>query len=199
VTIRTHNLLALVWWGLPVTVILARLVRWAAPMIAAHLPAGGPVRLGDYGVLGAVRHRWHITVISALLGSFSHLAWDAFTHPGYFSPLRHEVWPGTPWWGLLSNASDIAGFVFATILLIHIGRTGLLRKWHGPPSRATARPVAFWSMVALVLGAGMTLLSVHPTQWFAAQAIRTMLIIGLALLAGAAGARLAAQRSRMVA
>ena len=90
------------------------------------------------------------------------------------------------------------GFVATTTLLIHIGRAGLLRRWHGPPRRVTARPVAFWSAVALVLGAGMTLLSAHPTPWFAAQAIRAMLIIGLALMAGVAAAGLAARRSQLI-
>jgi hypothetical protein len=195
-TIRTHNLPAL-WWALPVTLLLTRLVRWAAPPIAAHLPARGPLRLADYAVLGSVRHPWHVTVLSALLGSLSHLLWDAFTHPGYISAVRAEVWPGKPWWGLLSDASNLTGFAAGALLLIHLGRAGLLREWHGPPPRTRSCPAVFWLAGAATFGAGLTVLLVHPTSWFAAQAIRIMLIVGLAFLVGAAAARLAAQRRQM--
>jgi hypothetical protein len=187
-TVRTHNLLALLWWSLPVTLVLVRLVRWAAPVVAAHLPGAGPLRLRDYGVLGAVRHRWYVTVGSALLGAFSHLAWDAVTHPGYLTSLQREIWPGTPWWGLLSDASNLAGFVAGTLLIVHIGRRGLLRQWHGLPPRTRPRPVTFWSAVAVALGTGLTLVVVYPVDWGAGQAIRVLLIVGLALLFGAATA-----------
>jgi hypothetical protein len=195
--IHTHNLPALLWWALPVTLLLTRLVRWAAPPIAAHLPARGPLRLADYAVLGSVRHPWRVTVLSALLGSLSHLLWDAVTHPGYLPALRAEVWPGKPWWGLFSDVSDLTGFAAGTLLLLHLGRTGLLREWHGPPPRTRSSPAAFWLAGAATFGIGLTVLLVHPTSWFAAQAIRIMLIAGLALLAGAAAARLAAQRGQM--
>jgi hypothetical protein len=189
-TVRTHNMLALLWWGLPVTLVVGRLIRWAAPVIAAHLPGAGPLRLRDYGVLSIVRHPWYVTVFSALLGSFSHLAWDSFTHPGYFAPLQREVWPGTPWWSLFCDASNLAGFAVGTLLLVHIGRNGLLRQWHGPPPPRRPQPIAFWSAVAVALGSGLTLVGTHPVDWAAGQAIRVMLIAGLALLCGAATARL---------
>ncbi len=188
-TVRTHNLLALVWWSLPVTLIAAWLARWAAPAIAAHLPGGGPLRLRDYGVLGVVRHPWYVTVVSALLGAFSHLAWDALTHPGYVAPLRREVWPGTPWWSLFSDASNLAGFVVGTLLLVHIGRAGLLRHWHGPPPPTRPQPVVFWSAVAVAFGTGLTLVVARPVDWVAGQAIRVMVLAGLALLCGAVTAK----------
>jgi hypothetical protein len=46
----------------------------------------------------------------------------------------------------------------------------------------------------MTLGVGLTLVVVHPVDWVAGQAIRVMLIGGLALLCGAATARLASQR-----
>jgi hypothetical protein len=186
-TLRTHNLPALVWWSLPVTLVAVWLIRRAAPVIAAHLPGGGPLRLRDYGALGAVRHPWYVTVISALLGAFSHLAWDSVTHPGYFAALRQEAWPGTPWWGPLSDASNLLGFAAGGLLLVQIGRTGLLRRWHGPPPPVRVRPLAFWSAAAVALGTGLMLaVVVLPLDWVAGQAIRIMLIAGSALLCGAA-------------
>ncbi|MET0419275.1 MAG: DUF4184 family protein [Actinoplanes sp.] len=184
-TLLTHNLLALLWWSLPVTLVAARLVRWAAPAVAANLPDGGPLRLRDYGVLGSVRHRWYVTVSSALLGSFSHLAWDTFTHPGYVPLLQREILPGMPWWGLLSDLSNLAGFVAGTLLVFHIGRNRLLLRWHGSPPPVRRQPLIFWSAVGVALGTGLALAVVHPVDWGAGQAIRVMLIVGLALMCGA--------------
>ena len=193
-TVRTHNMLALLWWSLPVTLVAVRLVRWAAPVIAAHLPGGGPLGLRDYGVLNIVRHPWYVTVCSAWLGSFSHLAWDWVTHPGYFTSLQGQAWSGTPWWSLFCDASNLVGFTGGTFLVVHIGRTSLLRRWHGPPPRTTPRPFTFWSTVVVALGIGLTLVVVYPVDWMAAQAIRVLLVAGLALLCGAATARLASRR-----
>jgi Domain of unknown function (DUF4184) len=193
-TLRTHNMPALLWWSLPVTLVAIRLVRWAAPVIAAHLPGGGPLRLRDYGVLGLVGHPWYVTVFSALLGSFSHVAWDSFTHPGYFASIRQEAWSGTPWWSLFSDASNLVGFAAGTLLLVRIGRDSLLQRWHGPPPRTRPQPFMFWPAVAVAFGSGLTLVVVHPVDWVAGQAIRVMLIAGLALLCGAAAARLASRR-----
>ncbi|MET0414824.1 MAG: DUF4184 family protein [Actinoplanes sp.] len=194
-TLLTHNLLALLWWSLPVTLVAVRLVRWAAPAVAAHLPGGGPLRLRDYGILGSVRHPWYVTVSSALLGSFSHIAWDAFTHPGYVRALQHEILPSMPWWGLLSDLSNLVGFVAGTLLFVQIGHQSLLRQWHGQPPPAVRRqPFIFWPAVAVALGGGLTLALMHPADWGAGQAIRIMLLTALSLLCGAAATRLASRQ-----
>lgn len=202
VTIRSHGWHALLWWTMPLTLIAVRLVRWAAPTIAAHLPAGGPLALRDYGALATVRHRWYVTATSALVGGFSHVAWDAFTHPAVdggrvvFPALHQHVLPGMPWWELLSTASDLVGFTGGTVLVLSLGSARLVRRWHGPPPPVTPRPIPFWTAVAVVLAIGLALLPVQPVQLFAAQAVRTMLIAGAALLSGAAAARLSRSRRR---
>jgi hypothetical protein len=187
-------MLALFWWGMPVTLVAVRLCRWAAPLVAAHLPGAGPLRLRDYGVLGMVRHPWYVTVFSALLGSFSHIAWDWFTHPGYVASLQREAWSGTPWWSLFCDASNFVGFAAGTLLVVQIGRAGLLRRWHGPPPRTRPQPFTFWSAVVVAFGSGLALVVVHPVDWVAGQAIRVLLVAGLALLCGAATARWASRR-----
>src|SRR4051812_5174416 len=80
-TIHSHAWHAPLWWGVPVTLLGVRVLRWMAPTVAVHLPEGGPFALREYGTLGPVRHRWWITVLSAVLGAVSHIGWDAFTHP----------------------------------------------------------------------------------------------------------------------
>ena len=188
--LRTHNLLAVLWWGVPVTLVVTGLVRWAAPVVAAHLPGGGRLRLGDYGVLGAVRHPWAVTVVSAAIGAFSHVAWDSVTHATFFPVLRREVWPGMPWWGLFSDASNIAGFVAGAMIVVHLGRSGLIRRWHGPPPEVARRPVVFWAVVVAVLLAGLTTMLAFPVDWYTGTAIRALLIGGLALVGGAAAGRI---------
>jgi hypothetical protein len=94
-----------------------------------------------------------------------------------------------PWWDLLSTVSDLAGFIAGVCLFVHIGRRQLLRRWHGPATLTVPRPATFWSAVALVLTIGLALLPMQPVQLFPAQAVRAMLIVGLALLAGAAAVR----------
>lgn len=198
VTIRSHTWPAAVWWAVPVALIGVRLIRWSAPTVAAHLPHGGRLALRDYGALGAVRHPWWITVVSAIIGALSHIAWDALTHPTMtdgavpFPALREEAVAGLPWWQLLSLASDGFGFVAGAALAVHIGQRRLIRTWHGPAPAVATNPPLFWMAAAAVLGAGLAALPWMPVTWFHDQAVRTMLICGAALLAGTAAVRLAA-------
>jgi hypothetical protein len=93
-----------------VTVALGRIVRWAPPCVAVHLPGS----LQDYGVLGRAWPRWWITVTSALLGAATHVFWDGFTHPpkgGWFvrsHPAMTHVGPlGLPWWSFTRYVSSV--------------------------------------------------------------------------------------------
>jgi hypothetical protein len=97
----------------------------------------------------------------------------------------HEVRPGLPLWYLLSTVSDLVGFILAVVLIVHIGRRRLVRRWHGAPPPAVPRPLPFWSAVGLVLLVGLVWLPVQPVRFFLVQAIQAMLIGGIALLAGA--------------
>ncbi|WP_144125658.1 DUF4184 family protein [Catellatospora sichuanensis] len=193
VTIHSHAWHAPLWWALPLTVVGTRLVRWAAPTIAAHLPAGGPLALRDYGVLGLARHRRRVTATSALIGAGSHIGWDAFTHPTVdggrviFPLLHRQAWPAMPWWEFLSAASNLVGFAAAIALLVHVGRTRLLRRWYGQgPPTAAPRPIPFWSVVTLVFALGLASLPLHPVRLIGDQAVRVILFAALALFAGAA-------------
>jgi hypothetical protein len=189
-TIHSHAWHAPLWWALPLSLVGARLVRWAAPAIAAHLPAAGPLALRDYGVLGAVRHSWPVTAVSALLGAITHIVWDAFTHPVPFPWLHHRSLFGLPLWDLLSMLSNVVGFVAGLALALHIGRRRLLIVWHGLPRPMPRRPAYFWSVAGGVAALGVALLPVQPARLPQDQAIRVLLIACLAPVAGAAAVRL---------
>jgi hypothetical protein len=196
VTIHSHALSAAVWWAVPVTLVGAWLIRWAAPTVAAHLPAGRHLALRDYGALGAVRHRWWVTVWSAALGALSHLVWDAFTHPTadrgrVLHPwLTHVAVAGQPWWVVLWLASDAFGLVAGIALMLHIGRYRLVRTWHGEPPAVPTNPARFWTTAGAVLALGGVALAFQPVGVFHDQAVRAMLVAGAALLVGTAAVRL---------
>jgi hypothetical protein len=186
VTVYSHAWHSPLWWSVPLTLVLTPLVRWAAAPVAAHLPHGGPLALRDYGALPRARHRWWVTAWSALLGAVSHLLWDAVTHPildGTF--LLTDALPGWPWWLVLSRGSDLIGFATAAWLVVHIGRSRLLRRWHGAPVPVRRRPARFWTATAVTTAAGTALLTLQPTLPFHSQAIRALYVVSVGLLAGA--------------
>jgi hypothetical protein len=194
-----HSVPGLFWWCLPVTALLTWLIRRAAPRVAAHLPGRGPLRLRDYGAVGAVRHGWHVTLGSALIGAASHLLWDGFTHSPQTNGWAVALMPalaapvaGVPWYRLLQHASSLVGAAVAIGALARIGRRRLIFQWYGPPPPVVRRPRLFWATAAAVL-AGYPLtwpLLTHLYQPHV-QGARLLCFAGCALLAGAAASALA--------
>lgn len=190
VTIHSHAWHAPLWWAAPLTLVLAPLARWTAGPVAAHLPPGGPFALRDYGALPNSRHRWWVTAWSAVVGAVTHIMWDAVTHPtvdgGHviFPALLTEAVAGRPWWIVISRLSDLVGFVAGTLLALHIGRSRLIRTWHGEPKAVKRHPKAFWATAAAVAAAGFALLPLQPVTLFHDQAVRAFIVVCLALLAG---------------
>jgi len=141
------------WLGstalIPLGLVLAWLVRWAAPTVAAHLPTARPLALRDYGVLGLTRPRWWITLSSVWIGVLSHLLTDHVTHAsltgtGLGVPaLRAEVLPGAPWWVVLHLAATALGGAAWLATTVHMGRNRLLVRWHGPAPEVPVRPRLF--------------------------------------------------------
>src|SRR5205814_3698742 len=78
----SHSLPGQLYYCLPLTLALVFAINRTAPVIAAHLPDAGPLHLRDMRALGAPMNvrAWLIAAASALIGSFSHIALDAFTH-----------------------------------------------------------------------------------------------------------------------
>lgn len=146
----------------------AWLVRRAVPTVAAHLPARpGWQALPDYGVLGRVRHRWYVSVWSALAGATSHVVWDGFTH----SPAAGHGWgvrllpvlatraaDGWPWWLVAQQVSTVLGALVALVAAVVIGRRRLLPAWHGPAPAVPRTPWVFWPVAAAVA-------ALYPLTW----------------------------------
>jgi hypothetical protein len=154
---------------LPVTLSLYWLVtRVIAVPLAAHLPAGGMFRLHDYALVArqptGIRH-WLIVCASALIGSSSHLLLDRFTggwstsyQPAEGSWPPADLLPSNAAWTIAQFAIWIGLGAVTIVLLGHIGKQGLLRRWasiadHGPVDVEPAvrpRPFVFWFPIALL-------------------------------------------------
>ena len=205
VDVRSHAWHALFWFDTPLTWLLAVLVRRAAPYVVAHLPNAGPLGLGDYGVLAAVRHPAAVTAYSAFLGALSHQLWDTVTHPyvligdpflgpGTHLPGMHVVaFAGLPWWRVVQLASELVGVTVVAAAAIHIGRTGRLREWHGPAPTVSRRPRVFWP-VAVVVGAVLAgiALALPRNDLVNVAGSRALIALTVALLAAAAAVRFSA-------
>jgi hypothetical protein len=209
ITISSHTWHSLFWFNVPVTIVIAVLVRRAAPHVAIHLPAGGALALRDYGVLAAVRHPLGVTALSALLGAFSHQVWDSITHPyilmaqpflgsdTYLPAMHRTAVGGLPWWRVIQIVSEVVGAAVAAAVAVHIGRRRLLVAWHGPARPVARRPALFWPVVG---GVGAALLVVGvllPGAFIGPNVIGTRVLGAgaLGLFAGAAATALAARRS----
>jgi hypothetical protein len=121
-----HGWWALVWFCVPVTVIGSYLTRWAAPVVAACLPDGGPFHWRDYGVIGRSWYPWAVTAGCAWFGALTHRIWDTFTHGSIdatgqpIAALNDIAFAGLPWWHLLQYASTLLGAVAVAAMALHI-------------------------------------------------------------------------------
>lgn len=186
---QTHTWLSLIWWTLPVTVVLASFVRLVAPVVAVHLP--DRLALRDYGVLGDYRPRLLVTAYSALVGGATHIFWDGFTHgDGWFVRLvPASSSDALPWWKIAQYASTAAGGLIAVGLFIYIGRKRLVREWHGPPPERPRHLVAFWSVASVMAMVGVTATLANP-QGPHVQGVRLLWTAAVALSLGAATAKI---------
>lgn len=183
----THTPAALLWWCLPAALGYAWLVRRSIAPIAAQLPGG----LRAYGGIARVRHRWWITVTSALIGAATHIiGWDFLTHTdgwlhGLFGVDFYAA-TGVHWWTVSDLASTLVGGVVAVALGVRIGRRADFRDDAGPVA-PPVRPRVFWAVAAATLAAGCAVLPLLPAATFlAATGVRLLHLGAAALLLAAA-------------
>ena len=106
---QSHGVLAL-WFGVP-----AGLVVYAAfhlifkqPMLALA-PRGLAGRLAVWSAPGLPAAPWLSVLVSLLLGVLTHVAWDGFTHEGYFHFVEARLSFGVYLHQVLQHASTLAG------------------------------------------------------------------------------------------
>lgn len=72
-------------------------------------------RLAPWTTPGLPRARWHRVLLSLLAGIATHLAWDGFTHAGYFPILDARVAGGPYLHQVLQHASTLLGTAFLAV------------------------------------------------------------------------------------
>lgn len=174
---EAHAVSTQLWLVAPLTVLLTILTkRVIAGVLGPHLPDGGRFRLRDYGRLSAwtvprTPQRWAVLVVSALIGCYSHLVLDSFTHNwGYAAGLLGIT--GVEAFSLslgiasrtiylvdlLQLGGSIVGVVIAVVLLRTIGDRRLLASSYPAadglePTRESRRTL--WFVTAAVTVAGL--------------------------------------------
>ena len=164
----THSVAGQLAWCLPFTVAMFALVRHViAGPLGRYLPDLGPFHLGDYAALAASpndRVRWPVVVVSALIGSFSHIGWDLLTHQPGWPPVSVTVAGHTVLgMDLMQYASSALGMVATVAMLYHVGRSRLVLHWRRRqqavrierPSAASA--ALRWLGLALVVAVSIVL------------------------------------------
>ena len=202
VDIRSHAWHALLWFNLPLTLVVTALIRPAAPYVVAHLPLGDRPAMRDYGVLASVRHPVAVTACSALLAALSHQLWDSVTHPyllighpfygsdTYLPAMHATAFAGLPWWRVIHLGSELVGCVVSVAVAVHIGRRRLLVDWHGPAPIAPRRPIVFWSVATTVGAALVAAAAALPrNDLINVAGSRLLIAITVAILVAAAAVR----------
>ena len=158
-SVDAHGVGPQFWLCLPVTLVLTWIVkRHVAGPVALHLPDLGPFHLRDFARLSRwapprTLRSWAVLVASALIGSFSHIGLDSFTH-GFGWVVEHVDALRSPLFVLPSRLGGRTVFVFdllqvggtvvggaITVWCLHvIGTRRLLIEWYPDAPVLTPTP-----------------------------------------------------------
>ncbi|MEJ7811085.1 MAG: DUF4184 family protein [Gemmatimonadaceae bacterium] len=191
---------------LPITLVVTWLItRVVARALGPALPDLGDLHLRDYQLAGAradTAWYWAAAVWSALIGSFSHLWWDGFTHDYGAGVQRFEILQRSLGsvggytlyiYKILQHSSTILGAALTLLALLAIGRRRSLVRWaslradtalpHAAP--AESRRFWGWCMVAALAsaGAGAALaggVAPWPSPWWWVAASFRAVVFGFA-------------------
>nr|WP_240773468.1 DUF4184 family protein [Pontibacter sp. SGAir0037] len=174
----SHTWQSIFYFNLPLGLLLAFLFhRVVRDVLVENLPAFLRVRLRGLGP-GSwhtyFRQRYAIVVGSVLVGSATHIAWDAFTHldgrgTKLFPVLLKKVTIGGHGWelfNLLQLGSSVAGLLLVFLALVRLpkaeGRKGVKNG-----------SILYWSMFTFVaaLAASLRVCSGYPLQTLSNLAI----------------------------
>ncbi|WP_178379750.1 DUF4184 family protein [Cryptosporangium aurantiacum] len=92
---NAHNTRGVLLLCVPASAVAAVVARRLAPVAADYLPEFPGLPLRRLALLGERRPPMAVTVLSALLGAWSHVAWDSFTHDGRWGA-RRVRWLAAP-------------------------------------------------------------------------------------------------------
>jgi hypothetical protein len=211
--VDAHAVVPQLWYCLPLTLVATIVCkRVVAGPLGAHLPDAGTFHLRDFARLSAWRiprsfRGWATMVVSALIGSFSHIALDSVTHSYGFVTNRVDFLQQSlftiPYHGghviavfdLLQVGLSILGALITIWCLKLIGTRRLVRTWYphavvGQPTVASRRCVIGGTVAGAVLGlvVGVATMHIGPIH------VGFFRVVDLTFVGLAAGCALAASR-----
>lgn len=175
--------------SLPIVVVTAGLLWWAvrypleAPLralapawVAERIPKRQPV--SDYWVLSGM-----LVLAALILGSLSHIVWDAFTHRDAWGlsliPELNSMVRGRPAYSWLQDLSSIGGMAVLTAWFLWQPRSH-----NTPPARAALGALRALMWVGIVLAAGVGLAWGLATDGTTSRMISVGIRAGSGLAAG---------------
>ena len=153
--VHGHSISGIFYFDLPLTIILAFAFHlFVRDALIMNLPELLKKRLNQYVGLdwiSWVKKKGHVLLYSAIIGIFSHLFWDAFTHTnGYFVERLAFLQGSTQVFGVWIKVADLAQListVFGGIFIL------LVLVW--PEKREVSlnvlrRKITYWIFVFLI-------------------------------------------------
>ncbi|MFG1923991.1 DUF4184 family protein [Cryptosporangium sp. NPDC048952] len=177
--VNAHNTRGVLLLCVPASVVAAVAARRLA-FAASYLPEFPGMPLRRLALLDSRRPSPVVTVLSALAGAWSHVAWDSFTHDGRWGA-RHVPWlagrhhvGGRPVSGavLAQHTSTVVGGVVGLVLLSRVLRE--VPDWVDtkPPGWSRQRPAAAATATAGAARATAGTVRAAPTTAELARAAR---------------------------
>ncbi|SIT92044.1 DUF4184 family protein [Pontibacter indicus] len=113
-----HTLAGLLHFNLPVALVIASIFQFIVRRPAIdHLPdwfKSRALAVPQFNWLDYLKERWAVFAFSAILGAFTHILWDSFTHEsGYFV----QVWP------VLASMVNVMGHEIMLCRILQHGST----------------------------------------------------------------------------
>jgi hypothetical protein len=150
----SHTLAGLFYFDIPVTFLLSWVfIRFVRTNLFANLPVLFQRKfqpIMELDVRRVLVDRWFVFLVSALLGSLSHLFWDGFTHNNTFFVRHLSFYDGAyipyegvkyPLWYALQHISSAIGL---TIVMIYVLQLPAL------PGAVRKPMLAYWTVVAVI-------------------------------------------------
>lgn len=154
--VHGHSISGLFYFDLPLTILLAfafhLFVRDALIMNLPELLKKRLVQFVGLDWISWVKKKWYVLVYSALIGVFSHIFWDAFTHTnGYF--VRHIPFlqGSTEVFGVWIKIADLAQMlstIFGGIFIL------LVLVWpmkQEVSNNVLRRKITYWILVGTIM------------------------------------------------
>ncbi len=153
-SIYSHSLIGLLWFDLPLTILLAfifhNVVRNTFVRNLPNFLTSRLIAFNEFDWNSYFKRNFIIVVISALIGAFSHIAWDSFTHEDGFAVEKITF---------LSSSVSVAGKDFPVFKLLQHGSTvigALVIVWailslpKQEPKVAAVQPGRYWVIVVAI-------------------------------------------------